>query len=120
LPGAAIESFTGLAFPPTAALFTIDSVANPLLNANTNYWIVINSPSPLGFWFFANSQGATGLAFKDTSFPSWMMNPNRVAPAFEVTSHLALAASAAEVPEPGTLGLMLCAVSFFLKKRLRR
>jgi hypothetical protein len=120
VPGAPLESFTGLTFAQGApgSIFTLGSALHPLLSASQVYWVVMPLPNDPNSWagWNANSQGYLGV-WSSNNFSGfvWNFQAQQSTLAFEVDG-------TAVVPEPATFGmglviLVLAGVSGALRYR---
>lgn len=111
-PGAAVETFAGATFPaPLSAIQTITSVANPLLQGNQTYWLVMQATSSSsathGGWA-VNDQGQIGayLSNSNNGFIWGLQNDEAsISPVFEING--IPSRGGPEVPEPSSLALIV-------------
>jgi hypothetical protein len=120
VPGAPLESFTGLsfaaAFSGPANILTLNSALNPALSAGTLYWVVMNTPDAPDAWgaWNVSNQGANGVYTNDIDLGfAWAFDAGDASPAIEVNG----TTSPADTPEPGTLGTALAAIIFIAAMR---
>lgn len=89
LPGADIETFSGVVFPAAAGIITLTSVANPLLLAGGNYWVVMRAPDPVtaGSIWYVNNQALLGSYRYGFFLPlAWTFQSDGNTPAYEVNA----------------------------------
>jgi hypothetical protein len=111
-PGAALETFSSLAFNPGATqILTLNSTLHPLLSSGLTYWVVMAAADPInsfGGWAL-NDQGINGYAFRTTG-AAWSAGGG-TSPAFDVND---------AVPEPSSIGLALVGLAAILWRRRSR
>jgi len=115
VPGAPLETFSGLAFPgPVPGIVAVTSLAHPALLAGSTYWVVITATNPVvtvGNWF-GNDQGISGSneCTRNIAFSlSWSCGGS-TSPAFEVNA-------SAAVPETGTLSMTFVGLAALVIRR---
>jgi hypothetical protein len=120
VPGAALESFTNVAFVSTpGSIVTLNSILHPMLNTGATYWVVVTAADLTktdGGWFF-NDQGIdSGMAHHNTdSGGVWFASPpgsGQTTPAFDVSG-----TAAAAVPEPVTLLMLGLGAGLVLRRQ---
>lgn len=106
VPGNVIESFTVTNFPtfPTTQITTLNSLLNPTLMANTQYWLVaLPQQGSAGLWSVGDP-GVIGTVAVRNQSSGFEWNPRQDSqPAFRINS----VDSTAAVPEPATMALFV-------------
>ncbi len=128
-PDTSLETLSGDANPATTGNYTYSASGSGLsLSPNTKYWIVLGVSSGDGNyrWNYTNSSATTGswtipstgtYASSDNAGTTWGNFYNGSPQQFEIT------ATAAAVPEPGTMvmgGLLALGGSVMSFRRMRR
>ncbi len=100
----AIESFNFTGLSDTSAIYTANSSLHPLLAADTQYWVVLTANNLLesALGWNQNLEGITGFAYRQSSFPDWVLFASNT-PAFDVNG---TPTGTAAVPEPMTMLLL--------------
>jgi hypothetical protein len=126
-PGAEIGVFGGQtisASKPTLVTFTTSS--NVVLQANTEYWFVVDPPVLLA-WAADSSNGGNGTLpaaengsgytsegyIQSTTSGSTWTSDNTLSPTVQINGSMAL-------PEPGSLTMFACGCAMFFARRLAR
>jgi hypothetical protein len=130
IPDSALETFTVPA-PMLPLLVSVQSSLNPVLNAGTEYWLDISSPSTAAVWL-DNDQGGRGpIAANENQLGFVLLtdfggNPP-VQPAFRVNGDalglsdtFAALADPADVPEPSTFLLVVAGLLLYRPARMIR
>jgi hypothetical protein len=114
-PGATLDSFLNVLAPATSALVTMNSIAQPLLQAGTTYWLYIEpAQSTTAIGWFANDQGYANRYAQEGPPGVWASAPTTIG------SNGAFDISVVPVPEPSILGLMILSAGSFSIRRFRR
>lgn len=111
-PGAALESFTGIAFPSPPAIVTLASTLNPALMAGADYWVVVRATTASatsGGWQH-NNVGLNGLYRWNGAMFSFVAG---ISPVYDVSGSSA-------VPEPAGAALALTGAALLAGLKLRR
>lgn len=117
-PGASIESFTVSGISPIAAVYSVNSIAHPILDANVKYWIVlapVDQSDPMVGWD-QNDQGFVGVsALLDGG--AWMDKGTEVlTPAFDVLGSPVVPT----VPEPSSWSFVILPIALQFAALVRR
>jgi hypothetical protein len=98
-----IESFplTGISTSPTSTVYQLNSIADPVLNAGTTYWIALfaGGNNTEAAWMF-NSTGADQFSSSHDGGNTWFNGFPNTAPAMEVLGN------AVATPEPSALAML--------------
>jgi len=102
VPGSALETLFITGVPTSAAVITVNSIAHPILNSGTTYWLELlaNGSSPVGW--FETSPPVTGPVqdvFTSNGGQTWQALGST------------LLAFAVETPEPSSLVLILSGIA---------
>lgn len=111
-PGSILETFSNVSNP--TGLLTLNSAADPLLQAGTQYWLCDEPATATSYngWYYNNQGRANGFAFERSQW-SWAAIPSP-APNSGVFSVSVLA-----VPEPTVLAFLMTG-GIFLCGRIKR
>ena len=90
-------------------LFTLNSVLNPVLTADTQYWFVITQTRPEQVAWYENNQGVAGGIFAGNSGSMIEFLPASPMPAIQLNS--TSGGSTTTVPEPGSLPMLGFAIA---------